>query len=197
LIHSQVQDKSLIGGNEQLAVELFNESLKEIGVTKDQFPILTFIYSYGQQKQKIVAEELIKCWKEIFGVHCRLECLQFCNLFSKMLKGDFQIGTISWKSWINNAFYTLNAFEYRTNRVNFSKWEHEKYQKLICKAHLETVSEKRSHLLKNAEQLLIQECPVLPIHYEQYNFVQKKQLVDVFCSDSGNIDFKWASVSPD
>ena len=196
LIHSSFTDDNLVHGDRQLAVQLFEEALDEIGLSKDHFPVITFIYATGSRNRKTVAQELARQWEEVLGIQCRLEVLQFHNLFPKMLKGDFQIGTINWKSWITNAFYTLNAFEYRSNRVNFSKWEHEEYKKLLKQAQREIIEDKRAYLLEKAEQLLIKECPVLPIHQEQYNFIHKKQLVDAFCSDAGNIDFKWASIAP-
>lgn len=195
LINSNVVDNKLVKGDPELALQLFEESLRELGIKRSNFPFITLIFPSGSLNRKTVAQELAKRWEDVLGIQCRFEKLQFHNLFPKMLKGDFQIGTINWKSWINNAFYTLNAFQYRSNWVNFSKWEHKNFQRLLNEAQREIIEDKRTLLLKNAEELLIQECPVLPIYYAQYLFMHKKRLVDAFCSDSGNIDFKWASIS--
>ena len=195
LVHTSIFNKELAYGNKELAVQLFEEALKELGLTRKTFPIITFCFSDVVRRTKI-PEAIVKQWSDVLGVAIRVEEYEFHILFPKMLKGDYQLGSIKWKSWINDPLYTLSAFQYRNNKVNFPKWEHPKYQKLLDKAQREIVHERRLNYYKEAENILIQECPIIPINYEVYRYMYKKQLKDAFCSDSGNVDFKWASITP-
>jgi oligopeptide transport system substrate-binding protein len=195
LIHTGITDRSLVYGDKKLAVKLFEEALKEMGLTRESFPILTLCLSGGTGREK-VAQSLIKQWEEVFGISCRLEIYEFHVLFPKMLEGDFQIGTISWKPWVNDPIYTLGAFQYRNNHVNFPKWENQQYQEILDEAQRESSLEQRLQKLKKAEEILIEESPLIPLHYEIYRYMRKKEIKNAFCSDTGNIDFRWTSIVP-
>jgi len=192
---TSVLDSELIYGDKKMAVELFEEALKEMGLTRKTFPVLSLYFAAGFGRDKI-AEMLVQTWEELFGISCRLEDYNFNLVFSKMVKGDFQIGMITWKSWINDPFYTLAPFQSRKNQVNFAKWEHPEYKKLLEDSLKETIPENRSAYFQQAEKLLIQECPVIPILHEAYKYAHKPELQNVICSASGNIDFRWASIAP-
>lgn len=194
-IHTSIFDKDLAYGDRKKALLLFEEALKEVGLTRRSFPFLSLYVSGGPARVKI-AQILEQTWEELFGISCRLEEYPFHILFPKMIKGDFQLGMINWKAWINDPFYTLSAFQYRSNRINFSKWEHPQFQKYLDNAKKETILANRMEYFKKAEEILIQECPVIPIIYEAYRYTHKPELQGAFCSDTGNIDFRWASISP-
>lgn len=194
-IHTCIFDKDIIYGDRKKAARLFEEALKEVGLTRKNFPIISLYFARGGGREKIT-RMLAKEWEELFGINCRIEEYPFHILFPKMSKGDFHLGMMNWKSWINDPFYTLGAFQYRTSRVNFSKWEHPKYQRCLERASKETVPENRTEYFKKAEEIIIEECPVLPIFHEAYRYSHKPELQGAFCSDSGNIDFKWASIAP-
>nr|NGX27244.1 Oligopeptide-binding protein OppA [Chlamydiota bacterium] len=193
-IHTCIFDKQIVYGDKKMAVQLFEEALKEIGLTHKNFPIITLYFSRGGGREKIT-KILAQTWEELFGISCRVEEYPFHILFPKMSKGDYHLGMMNWKAWINDPFYTLGAFQYRANRVNFSKWEHSKYQKFLECANKETIPENRIGYFKKAEGILIQECPVIPIIYEAYRYSHKQELQGAFCSDSGNLDFRWASIA--
>ncbi len=196
LLQTCIKEKQDVSGDKKLAVKLFEEALKEVGLTRKTFPVITLCFFGGSETRAEVTKLLVQQWEEVLGVPCRCEEYPFQILFGKMLKGDYHLGTISWNSWINNPMYTLGTFQYRTNRINFPKWEHPKYQELLDKAQKEVRLEKRMNYFKEAEMLLLQECPIIPINYDVYRYMHKKQLKNVYCSDSGNVDFRWASIDP-
>lgn len=192
--HSQIRNEGLLTEDKKLAVRLFEESLRELGLTRKGFPLLTLIAP--TKSLSTLYKSLIKQWEDALGIACRLEEYDFNVLFSKMVTGDYQLGMIAWKAWINDPTYTLNTFQFRGNKINFSRWEHPKFQELLEIAKREVVSEKRLELLKQAEIVLIEECPVLPINTVMYTNMHKKRLKDAFLSETGNIDFKNASIVP-
>lgn len=194
-IHTSIFDKDLSYGDKKMALQLFEEALRELGMTRKNFPIISLCFGGGKARE-MIAKALVKTWEKVFGISCRLEDYPFDIFFPKLIKGDFHLGMMNWKAWINDPFYTLGAFQYRTNKINFSKWEHPKYQKYLDCAKRELIAENRIEYFKKAEEILIQEYPVIPIIYEAYRYTHKAQLRGAFCSDTGNIDFRWASISP-
>lgn len=194
LNHSQRRDPSSVKFDPKRAKELFKEALVELGLNLSEFPLLTLIYTGGKSRE-LTARSIVEQWATVLGVPCRVEHYDFHILFSKMVKGDYQIGTMAWKSWINDPIYTLDTFQYRSNRVNFSKWEHPKYQKLIDLARRELNVEKRKEFYRLAEDLLIDEVPVIPIHFEVQTFLRRSNVKGEVISETGDVDFKYAYIS--
>ncbi|MBS0629946.1 MAG: peptide ABC transporter substrate-binding protein [Verrucomicrobia bacterium] len=192
--HAQVQDENLLSVDRKLAVQLFEEALKELGVTRKTFPLLTLIA--GSKIHAELNKLLIKQWEDVLGIPFRFEEYDFNLHFSKMARGEYQIGMMGWKASINDPTYTLNVFEFGTNKINFAKWENRKFQELLEKAKKEVVQEKRFELFKQAEMVLIEECPVIPINSRTFTYMHKKRLKNTFSSAMGNIDFKNASIVP-
>lgn len=193
LAHTQNYDAEYIPGNQTLAATLFQEGLNELGITRSEFPVIALIYTTDKTREKTMLL-LKEQFQKVLGIHCQIENYEFHVLFNKMIQGDFQMGTMSWKSWINDPIYTLNAFKYRNNKVNFAKWENSEYQTLLDLAQQEINPAKRLEFLKKAEKILMVENPVAPIFYEVHQYMQKKYLHGTLHSDTGNVDFKWASI---
>lgn len=194
-IHSQFAKKEALLGNKKLARRLFDEALFEAGLTKDTFPVLT-LYFTGGDSRRAVALELVRQWEETLGIPCHLEEYEFHMLFSKLMKGEYQMGMIIWKAWINTPLYTLSVLQQSSDKVNFSNWEHPDFKRLIEEAKSELDPQRRSTLYGEAEEILIQQCPILPLHNEECRFVHKSSLRDMICTDLGNIDFKEVHIVP-
>nr|NGX38532.1 Oligopeptide-binding protein OppA [Chlamydiota bacterium] len=111
LIHTRIFNKELARGNKKLAVQLFEEALKELGLTRKTFPSIAFCFS-DVVRRTTIPEAIVAQWENVLGVAPRIEEYEFHVLFPKILKGDYQLGAIKWKSWINDPLYTLSAFQY-------------------------------------------------------------------------------------
>ena len=193
--HSQNCEEEFSRGNKELAKKLFKKGLEELGIKKEKFPIISLIHTDGQTREEAV-QWMTEQWEKVLGIQCRTECYEFHLLFSKMVEGDYQLGTMSWKAWINEPIYTLNAFKYRNDKLNFSKWENLQYQTLLDSAQKEISQVRRRELLNQAEKILISEMPVVPIVYEVQQCMHKKELKGALYLTMGNVEFKWASIVP-
>ena len=194
-IHSRVSDKNLARGDKKLAITLFEEALKEMGLDRNSFPVLTLSFTGGPTR-RIIVKRLIQQWEKIFEISCHFEEYDFHTLFPKLIKGEYQVGSLSWKAWINDPMYTLGIFEFKNNRVNFPKWEHPHFQQLLAAAKKEVILEKRQNYYKQAEELLIHECPIIPLQSTSFFSMHKTSLRGVLSSELGNVDFREAFIVP-
>ncbi len=194
LAHTQNYNTSLLCGDQKKALQLFEEALEELGLLKKDFPLVTIIFTNLKSRESI-AKLIQKQLQTTFGISCRIEGYEFRQLFARMTRGEYQMGMISWKTWINDPMYTLNAFKYRANTVNFAKWEHVDYQKLLNEALFEINPSKRLEYIAQAEKLLMQEMPIVPLFYEFYRYMHKNYVKGALHTETGNIDFKWASIT--
>ncbi|MBI2742654.1 MAG: peptide ABC transporter substrate-binding protein [Chlamydiales bacterium] len=195
LAHTQLLDQGIADGDKARATALFEEALHELGLKKEEFPVITLIRTKGGVSEKsadLVAEQ----WKQLFGIRCRVESYEWNTIFNRMTQGDFQIGGMGWKSWINDPIYTLNAFRYASEKVNFAKWEDEKYQRCLDAADKEVDPKRRLEHLRAAEEILLQEMPVLPIYYEVQQFKRKPRLKVAVNTLTGHVDFSTATIEP-
>ena len=129
-------------------------------------------------------------WESAFGMKCRIDSLEWSVLFSKMTEGDFLVGGMGWQPWVNDPMYTLNSFKQAKDPINFAKWEDIHYQQILDLAEREINSKIRKSYFLQAEEILLEEMPVIPVFYMVSQALKKKNLMIPHTSSLMN--FKWA-----
>ncbi|MBU6149785.1 MAG: hypothetical protein KGQ54_06285, partial [Verrucomicrobia bacterium] len=177
-------------GNETKAVELFEIALQELGLTRKQLPLITITFANTILREK-TARFLAEKWGTLFQIPCRIEKCEYSVFFSKLMKADFQCTTMHWKSLIDHPLYTLKIFKYRNDVINFPRWFHPQYHNKIEEAQQELDPNKKIQHLSDAEKLLIEECPLIPLYYEKEKIIKKRHLRQASYSPStGHFDLK-------
>lgn len=194
LPHTQHINAGVADGDVAKARRLFQEALKELRLTEKTFPPLILIHTTGELLDK-TTHFLKQTWEEAFEIHCTIEAYEWHHVFDRMTQGDFQIGAMKWGSWINDPMYTLNAFKYGNDKMNFAKWENDTYQSLLSAAEQTTDLQKRQEYLAKAEAILIEEVPVLPIFHEIHQFMKKNHLQVHINKKIGMVDFRSAVIA--
>ena len=144
---------------------LFQEGLEELGTNREELsPITLLIYEKGVREYTAVC--LKEQIKESFGVEVEIKALPWGKYFCLMSGGDFQMGTISWNSQINDPIYTLSVFKSAAHGVNFTKWEDPGYTRFIELSEQENGPMQRSSYLVKAEEILTREAPIIPLCYQ-------------------------------
>ncbi len=140
------------------------------------FPPKIELLFHMSKGRRILAETLQKTWKEAFGIECELKPLPWSSLFEHIVEGTFQISLISWSSWIDDPVYTLNAFRFAHEKINFAQWENPSFQALLEKADQEVNVDLRRQYLAKAEHILIQEMPVVPLYHQNCQALIRQNL---------------------
>ena len=193
LAHAQHMETGFPDSKQERAKELFQEALEELNLTHETFPSVSFIY-VKEEIREVQAKVFQKQWKEVLGVDCQLEGYDWTTFFPKLTQGDYQIGGISWVSWINDPIYTLNSFRNPANRVNFASWEDKGFQSILAQASHEICPKKRLQLFAKAEEILIDQVPVIPIFCEMQSFITKQCVEVPQTSELGHLDFRWVTI---
>jgi len=177
------------GNTLEQAESVFEEVLKELGITKKNFPPLTMIHSTSEIAEKTV-KMLIEQWKHILGISLKIKRLSWKAMFYCISEGNFDMALVSWMASIDDPIYTLNAFRYTKDSINFSRWENPTYQTLLSKAdHAFDLKERRAHL-GAAEAILIQEIPVISLFDEPVPYVRNNNLAGVLTTPANAVDFR-------
>lgn len=164
---------------------LFREGLGEIGFVRSDFPKLTLLYS-GRYDLSSYVEQ----WKEAFGIEVHLQQLEWKHYFEQLMQKRYQFGGIELKPLWGDPLHMLTNFYHRGDALNLSAWQHPRYKKLIEEA--KRVPEKRHELLRQAEEMLAEEMPMVPLHPLQGGYLKRRGLKGEFPTEYFQIDFKWA-----
>lgn len=170
--------------NPAKARELLDEALEELKMKKKQLS-LTIIYN-EKGIREFVAQQLKKQFYECFGIECLLKGFPWNIFYNRMATGGFQMGIIHLLSWVSDPSYILNNFKFAENGINFSRWENNAFQQLLDRSELETNPFQRSSYLLQAEEILRNEMPIIPIFYQASQSLVKKNLHVVFNQSCGS-----------
>jgi ABC-type oligopeptide transport system substrate-binding subunit len=186
--HGTLMEESLQKGK-----DLFQEALNEMGLDRASFPVLRLLHVGGKIRTsvaKIVQQE----WEEAFGIRCQIEAYSWKEIFNRLTEGNFQICGINWISMIDDPSYTLQIFQNASKFINFPRWSHQEYEKLLELSNREKKLSKRLYYNAVAEEILLQEAPVIPL-VRSLPCSMKKSRVEMFSHSSlKSWDFKWASI---
>ena len=178
-------------GNIEKAQKYFEQGLRELGMTKEELSPIIF-----SQRTSIftlrVSQALQQQLKKALGIQLEIEQADFPVHFNKLAKGNFSIGEISWSSWLRDPIYMLDTFRKRSFATNMCRWEDERYMKYLEKSDHEIDPVKRKEYLHQAEALLMEEMPVIPLCFNTLTFMKNSKLKNVYVSPLKEVDFRYA-----
>ena len=177
--------------NKMRALELFHEGLEELGLEKEELPEIVVNFASVSVHQK-VAEALQQQWNSVFGLNIRLEQQDWKSHYGKLQQGNFQLGGMAWQSWLRDPIYIMQTFRYKLDGVNMSRWENKDYKALLSATEEEINPIVRRELFNQAEAILMDETPVIPIYFTTIAYSKNEHLKNVYISELYEVDFRWS-----
>ena len=191
LLPIRMKTSSLLREDEEDAKLLFQNALQKMGLSEETFPPLTI--SYAQQgNHKQFAEYLQQTWKRVLGINVRLQQMEYNVLRANLANGQFDISPTCQGVSYNDPMEVLEWFEH-LQPSNFSQWAHSGYQHLITLARREPDTQSRFLFLGQAEEILLQELPVIPICSDWLPFAHRPGLKNYAFDGGGAVDFSYAN----
>lgn len=176
----------------ELARSEFEKGLKELGFTKETFPPLVIAYSQ-QANRKQLAEYLQNAWSQAFGIRVQLEPQEWNVLRSNLGNGQFEISGAFEASFYHDPLEMLEKMG-SLGPANFPQWVSPSYQEKIASASQEANLDHRLKLLSEAEEILMDQMPFIPISSDKFLFAHNPKLKGYVFDSVGAIDFSYASL---
>jgi len=173
------------------AKKLFQESLAENHLTVADLPKISLCYASSERGHKI-AQVAQQQWKEVLGVQVDLESCESKVYFDRLNEKNYQMGIGGWFADIYDPISFLDVFKSKDNGTNNTEWENQEYTSLIERSLDSSQPAERIQLIKSAEQILVQEMPIIPLFYASYNYLKSPTIKNVHFSELGYLDFKHA-----
>ena len=174
---------------------LFEEGLEELGITRDELPRLTYLYTTSELQHK-VAQALQQKWTDTFGIEVDLQNVEQKTLMHLLKTRDYFFAQSSWMVQYNDAMNVLDRFKYADNVKNYPGWENPHYIDCLNRSDLAKTPEERFAIIEEAERTMLEEMPLAPIFHWSSAFVVKSHVKKFNLAPIGNGFFEQVCLSP-
>ncbi|MGI2328324.1 peptide ABC transporter substrate-binding protein [Planococcus sp. YIM B11945] len=157
------------------AKALLAEGLKEEGW--DKLPEFTLKYN-SEGNHKKVAEVLQEMFKQNLGVDVKIENQEWKTYIDTFKQKNFQLARMGWVGDFLDPYPVLNLYNTKSSS-NFTNWSNKEFDKLLAASLVEQNEEKRYELLHEAETVLMEEMPVIPLLFSAQNALISKKIEGV------------------
>ncbi|MBD7937398.1 peptide ABC transporter substrate-binding protein [Cytobacillus sp. Sa5YUA1] len=179
---------NLVETNLEEAKALLAKGMEEEGY--DTLPEVTLTYSTSENHKKM-AEAIQQMLKENLDVNVKLANMEW-NVFSEEQTAlKFQFSRSSFLADYADPINFLENFQ-TGHSMNRTGWSNEEYDKLIKDAKNEANEEKRFEMMYEAEKILFEEMPIMPIHFYNQVYLQNEDVTGIVRHPVGYIELKWA-----
>ena len=113
---------------------------------------------------KTIAERVQQLWREHLGIRTSLRGIEWNSYLAAQDKLDYAVCRAGWIGDYPDANTFLDMWTSSSGQ-NQTGWKNEKFDQLIADAGKEGDPQKRMQMLHDAEQILLDEMPILPIYW--------------------------------
>lgn len=125
------------------------------------FPKIELIYNTDERHKKL-AEAIQVMWKQNLGIDVGLANQEWKVVLDSMRTRNYFLGRFSWSADYDDPNTFLELWQ-TDNGNNETGWSNKSYDELIVAAGKELNQKKRLELFKKAEDILMDELPVIPV----------------------------------
>src|SRR5699024_7666030 len=129
-------------------------------------------------------------WNKNLDLNVELNNEEWNVYLDSLSEGNYQIGRIGWIADFNDAINFLEIFE-TVGGNNYTNWESDEFKALLKDSRAELDSDKRQAILKEAEELFMEELPIVPIYFYTNTYAAKDNVKGIEALPVGGFNLKW------
>jgi peptide/nickel transport system substrate-binding protein len=107
--------------------------------------------------------------KESLNVECQLRPVQTSVWFDEAQAGNYDLTISAIVSTLLDPSDYFNSWYAKDGPQNYSKWQNPAFEQVLQQINRETDEPKRKALIRQAEDIMEQDPPLLPVAYEKMN----------------------------
>jgi ABC-type oligopeptide transport system substrate-binding subunit len=156
----------------QFNPEAARKLLKEAGITDPATVTVEILYNTHEQR-KTVAQVVQQMWKQNLGITVQLHNEEWKSWIRDMQQKTYP--GVCRAGWVGDYLDPMTFLDMlpTTSPANYSNWSNPKYDELIAKARMEPNAQKRMQLLSQAEAILMDEMPIIPLFQQSKDYLIK------------------------
>lgn len=171
-------------------------SLEEILVflSKSNFPKELRMIYINRERNHRVAQALQRDWEDNLPLKIKLVPVEI-QLYYEILKtGNYELALSNWMADFPDPVNFLEIFKSKDNGTNNTFWENAEYTALLNRIQNCQDNKQRERLVCKAENILMQEKPIIPLYYLNLNYLKNPKIQGEIISALGHIDLKEAYI---
>ena len=180
-------------GDVRGAVAALEQGLADLNIEKEALNEIKLSYRGNEMSNKI-AQVIQQQWFDTLGVNIQLQPLEAKVYVEKLSRRDFDLACHDWLADVADPINFLALFSSKNVGINASSWESPEFSQAIQSSFIAKDKSERREILKNAEKMIMDAMPVMPILNHSFIYVKDSHVKDVELNGSGQIDFKWAYI---
>ncbi len=137
-------------------------------------PPVNILYNTSEA-HRTIAETVQRMWKENLNADVRLLNQDWKTYLSSMNTLDYEMARSAWIGDVADAVNFLECFQTDVGN-NRTGWSSPEYDALIDQAYAEADVTKRSVLLQQAEALLLEGGPIIPVYFYSWKFLMSPEV---------------------
>ena len=136
----------------------------EAGYSTDQPLRLQILYN-TDENHRTIAVAISSMWNEVLGIQTELMNQEWkVYLETRRSKTTTEVFRAGWIGDYNDAF-TFAELMHSDSGMNDSGWNNPRYDELLAQASMEADLERRAELLQEAERVLLDDVPLIPVYF--------------------------------
>ena len=141
----------------------------------------------------LVGEAIQQMWKEALNVNVSLVQEEFPITLQSLLEKDYQMARMGWTGDYNDPMTMLDVM-LSYSGVNHTGFENKNYDDLILTAKESADNSVRMKSMAEAENILMDEMPIIPLYYRADSFIKNPKLRGVVLNPLGRHKFNYAYI---
>ncbi|TDL95247.1 peptide ABC transporter substrate-binding protein [Macrococcus brunensis] len=174
--------------NPAKAKQLLKEGLKEEGLTA--LPKLT-LKTNSEGINKKSAEVIQEMLKQNLGIDVSIEGQEWKTYIDTFKQKNFQLARMGWGGDFLDPYPVLALYASNSSS-NFTNWKNKEFDALLDQSLKTADDQKRLALLHQAEDILMDELPILPVNFGYSNTLIKENIKNVKTDALSRPDFIYA-----
>ncbi len=175
------------------SIEEAKQLLADAGYPNGEgFPTLELSY-YSDPQVKLIVESLAQMFKDNLGINVNITTEEWAVYYENVKADKYDVAAMGW-----NADYlhpmSFMALFYSTDLNNLTKYSNPEYDKLIDQAQVEQDPVKAMELMREAETLMMNDYPFLPLFYRASSLMMSEKVKGWYLTTSASLMFKDAYI---
>lgn len=148
---------------------LAGEKLAQSGYPGGEgFPDIEFLVSHGHNPGNVMGL-FVKQWAEILQIQISIKLSDFNTVLHRISNNPPQMWAMGWTADYPDPDNYLRVGTW----LRYSGWRHREYESLVNDARRMTDQEQRMAMYRQAERILVEEMPSIPISYGRSHYLIK------------------------
>lgn len=167
---------NLIGYDPDGAKKLLEEGLAEENMTIEDFNKENIVLLYNtSESHKKIAQAVQEMWRTKLGIDIGLENVEFQVKLDREKSGDYHISRAGWIGDFMDPMTMLDLW-WSGSSFNDVNYDNPEYDKLVLETKTTMDQKLRMDNFREAEKILIEDMPILPVYFYTQPYVQKSNV---------------------